>query len=265
MVEYDYVFCVLVYRNVMDIKSFVNSVNKKVPNSKVVIVNSYYDDKTTDDVKKCSIELGCDFINVDNKGYGYGNNKGIEYIYDKYMFRYLVISNPDIIIEGFLAEVDSLPKDKIIGPNIKTLDGKIQNPYWFLENHIGEFLLYIGFRYRLNVMKLIVFAINKIIRLMSVLWYKNTGKTMFDVYALHGSFIVFPYNLVRTMMPVFDEEMFLFNEEAYLAYKAKKRKIKMCINNKIRVLHKEDGSMKLSNYNESDLARKTFLHYFENR
>ena len=41
---YDFVFVVLVYRNTADLHDFFAAL--KVANSKVVVVNSYYDDNT---------------------------------------------------------------------------------------------------------------------------------------------------------------------------------------------------------------------------
>lgn len=40
-------------------------------------------------------------MNVENKGYSYGNNRGIEYCHNNYEYDYIIISNPDIIIKKF--------------------------------------------------------------------------------------------------------------------------------------------------------------------
>lgn len=261
---YEYVFCVLVYRNVLDVERLVYSINKNVNNAKIVIVNSFFDEISKKEINEHAVKLGCDFLNVENKGYSYGNNKGIEYICDKYNFRYLVISNPDIIVRRF-PKNELISEDCITGPLIKTIRGKMQNPYWAIENYLGEYILYFGFKYNIRCLRIMVYAINRLIRIAYVALVNLCRKECFKVYACHGSFIVIPNGILKQLLPVFDDEMFLFNEEALLAKKAKKRKIKICINKNIKVIHKEDGSLEMSNVNENNRQRESFLYYFEKR
>ena len=70
---FDFVFVVLVYRNTQDLKDFFSSLN--IPNSKVVVVNSFYNDETKSEFEQIAIDNGADFLNVENKGYGYGNKR----------------------------------------------------------------------------------------------------------------------------------------------------------------------------------------------
>ena len=94
--EYDFVFVVLVYRNTKDLEDFFCSL--KVPYSKVVVVNSFFDDKTEQEFQSIAQRNRADFISVPNKGYGFGNNTGCRYALENYKFKYLVISNADIEI-----------------------------------------------------------------------------------------------------------------------------------------------------------------------
>ncbi len=49
-------------------------------------------------IEKISFDHSYDFINIENRAYSYGNNIGIKHANEKYNYKYLVISNPDIII-----------------------------------------------------------------------------------------------------------------------------------------------------------------------
>lgn len=39
-------------------------------------------------IKRISINDGCDFINIENKGYEFGNNIGFRYTLENYDFKY---------------------------------------------------------------------------------------------------------------------------------------------------------------------------------
>ena len=97
--KYDIVFVVLVYRNTDDLKDFF--LHNHIKNSHVIVVNSYYDDVSEGDFRKIAEDNGASFISVPNKGYGAGNNRGIEYALEHFNFDFLVISNADIQISKF--------------------------------------------------------------------------------------------------------------------------------------------------------------------
>ena len=77
MISIRYIFVVLVYKNTEDIRSFILSVRKTVRDYRIIIVNSFSDQETTNILAKISHEEDCDFIRCENNGYGYGNNIGI--------------------------------------------------------------------------------------------------------------------------------------------------------------------------------------------
>lgn len=99
------IFVVVVYRNTLDIIDFLKSVNDKVIDYKVIIVNNYFDNETKEQFEQIAKENNCDFINCENRGYGAGNNTGIRYAMKNYDFDFLTISNPDIIIQSFPMDV----------------------------------------------------------------------------------------------------------------------------------------------------------------
>lgn len=58
--------------------------------------------------------------------------------------------------------------------------------------------------------------------------------------------------------------MFLFTEEDVLAYKAEMNQVRIEYNDKILILHKEDGSMKLGDISQSSENYKSYVYYYEN-
>ena len=89
MSDLDFIFVVLVYRNIDDLKDFFDHFT--IPNSKVVVINSFYDKNSESSLKNIAEENDADFISVPNKGYGAGNNRGIEYVLNNYDFKYKYI------------------------------------------------------------------------------------------------------------------------------------------------------------------------------
>lgn len=129
MHKYDFVFVVLVYRNTNDLKDFFY--HFCIENSKVIVVNSYYDDDSEKEFNQIADRYSADFISVPNKGYGAGNNVGVKWAIDHYQFDNIVISNADIIIEKMSAS-DIDPR-YINAPDIKNKKGKQQNPMQVID------------------------------------------------------------------------------------------------------------------------------------
>lgn len=145
----DIVFIVLTYRNSKDLESFFISAQNNIENNyNVIVVNSFYDKESSDRIQKIAGQNGALFINVENKGYGYGNNRGIEYALKTFKFHYLVVSNPDIMIQQF--SLDSLKgaENAVIGPRITTMRGRIQNPMFYKKREVALKLIYRGLRDR---------------------------------------------------------------------------------------------------------------------
>lgn len=259
--KYRYIFCILTFRNANDLAECLESINKNVEDYKCVIVNSFYDEKSKVDISRTASQYNCDFLNVDNKGYGHGNNCGIRFINEKYEYDYIIISNPDIIIDKFQPE--NLPQNAIIAPLITTIKGKSQNPYWIKENLFTEKLIYKGMKRHKKLPLIAGIGINKVARELSLFRFKRSNKTSIQIYAAHGSFCMLPNKFVQKVGVPYDENMFLFSEEAYLAYSAQKCGIKTYLTKEINITHKEDGSMKLSSADEGSEESKSFVYYYE--
>ena len=204
----------------------------------------------------------CDFINVENKGYSYGNNKGIAYCNENYKYDYLIVSNPDVIIKNNELDYDSIKNENcIIAPNIRNLKNKRQNPYWVYDLRIFESMIYFGYKNKNKLILYLGILINKVFRIVFGLRKHALKK----IFAAHGSFVVFTYKAIEMLGldHVYDENMFLFAEEAMLAHKAKKLKINTYYTDKISIIHKEDGSINMSDVNEYSEIGKSVIYYYE--
>lgn len=259
--HYKYIFVVLTYRNAEDLIDFSASLKKCLSNDyRVVVVNSFYDDTTRKRISQIAAENDCDFINIENKGYSYGNNRGIEYVRKHYDYEYLIVSNPDIIVEKL-----ELPKADgtvaIYGPKITTLTGKQQNPYRPVYFGFGEYVSNKGYQKNCKTLVWFNIIVNKILRTIFLMW-KHIFQKPSEVYALHGSFLIFTKAVAEMCSPIFYEKMFLFAEEDYLSYRMKCLKIPMVYAPDVRVTHKEDGSIGMDNTNVWAHMQKSYLVYY---
>lgn len=253
---YDFVFVVLVYRNVQDLKDFFDSLT--LSNTKVIVVNSYYDDSTESQFKEISETNGADFISVPNKGYGAGNNKGCDYALKNFKFKYLVISNADIIIKKM--SIDELNEKVITAPNLVDRNGKLQNPSSAYYNKFVEWLYYYIFKNKWYSLVIFCIIINKLEREFFYFAYKFFGVK--KINQVHGANIIIPYEVLKKIHPIFNEEMFLFCEEPHLARKASSLGIISEYNDKVLVLHKEDGSTGFLERKTIDITRESYLIYY---
>lgn len=255
---YDFIFVVLVYRNTGDLEDFF--ANFRVPNSKVVIVNSFYDEISESSLKKIAEDNEADFISVPNKGYGAGNNRGIEYAFKNYAFKYIVISNADIIIEDLKLSNVKKYGECIIAPDIRNVKGKRQNPSSpFRPSRFKEKVIYKllkGYHYKL------IWGMFALSRLSKILFYciQQLKKTIFSA---HGAFLIMPVGVARQLTPIYDEAMFLFNEEEHLGRLAESKGIKTYYAPNIKIFHKEDGSMNLASVNQMERTRQSYMVYYE--
>lgn len=254
---YDFLFVVLVYRNTDDLKDFLLS--NELPNTKTIVVNSYYDDESEESFRKIAQDNGADFISIPNKGYGAGNNAGVDYALKKYDFKYLVISNADIMIEKLQMSDLKRHKDSIIAPKILNFSNKNQNPSLpFKPSIFVERIRYWIYSGNHNKMIWFYFAYS---RLMKLVYYYISGLRK-KIFSAHGAFVIFPSSVVRLLYPIYNEEMFLFNEEEHLGRLALSKGIRTYYVPEIIVRHKEDGSMNLANINEFEKLKQSYIVYY---
>lgn len=256
------IFIAVVYKNVDDLRKFLSDLNINY-SYKVVIVDNYYSDEISSDIKKIASDFACDYIPNDNTGYGAGNNVGINYASKCYEFQYLVVCNTDILINKFNLDEFNYNDCCVIAPMIENKNGKLQNPYWAKKKKFSEFLMYKGCK-RKNIFLLYLGILNfKISRYLFMLFFSLSKKTKKNVYASHGSFVIFTKKTIDIIKKPYDEKMFLFAEEAYLAHYLEGFNINTYITKNVSVLHFEDGTMSVSSINESKELRKSIIYYYE--
>lgn len=258
--HYKFIFVVLVYRNTSDLKSFF--VSNRIKDSRTVVVVSHYDEKTDKQFKDIAFDNDADVIFIPNKGYGFGNNKGIEFSIENFSFEYLIVSNADIEIRQFDEDVLKKYSDNIIAPCIIASSGRLQNPGEpFKPSHLVHNLAYKAYKGDHYKLIWLYYGWCRVKRILyNVLEKLKIASS--SIYAAHGSFIIFPYNTLMSLIPLFNEKMFLMNEEAHLAKKAKLSNITTKYVKDIVIDHKEDGSMSLEYKNEFPLLKQSFIEFY---
>lgn len=254
---YDIVFVVLVYRNVDDLKDFFKS--NFLPNTKTIVVNSFYDTVSECEFKRIAQDNDAAFLSVPNNGYGAGNNRGIEYALSNYSFKYLVVSNADVLIERL--NVESLYKlgDVIIAPRIVNLNNKNQNPSApfapsFIYLRIWKFI----YEKNLRPLSWGMFAWSRIKKIFFYLISPLHKR----VFSAHGAFVIFPEAVLKQLVPIYNEQMFLFIEEEHLGMLAAQKGIKTMYSPTVVIRHKEDGSMNIASVNEFERKKQSFLAFY---
>lgn len=262
--DLDFVFVILTYRNIKDLVGAIENIHKNTKGSKkIIVVNSYFDEKSKKSIQKIAIDNECDFLNIENKGYGYGNNKGIEFARDRYKFKFLVVCNPDTIINQLRIE-DIISKGSfIIAPNIKNLRGKNQNPYYFKKSNFKEYILYKSYIKDMKKLALISNVIGRLQREIALLKMSFFSKKMYKVYASHGSFVIFSNDLIQSKSKIYDDNIFLFSEENDLARYCFSQGIPTYYVPSIKITHKEDGSMGFVSESLISYKKKSFVYYYK--
>lgn len=255
--SFDIVFVVLVYRNTNDLKDFFETFT--MVNSKVVVVNSFYDEASETEFATIAKKYNADFLSVPNKGYGAGNNAGIKYTLENYTYKYLVISNADVKIEKLSTSYLEKYNNSIIAPRIINLSGKNQNPNSpYAPTKLEAWLKYIVYKGQHRKMIWLLYAYSRFKKVC----FSLTSLFCKKIFSAHGAFVILPYNVIQKLHPLYNEDMFLFYEESHLAKYARERGINTYYESHIVINHKEDGSMKIANINLFDKERQSYEVYY---
>jgi len=262
---YDCVFCAVTYRNTEDIKGLLKSLRSAFTGGtyKVIIVDNFYSEEVTEEISAIAKKWDCDFIPSQNSGYGAGNNRGIEFAYKNYSFKYFAVINPDIEVKEFDF---SLIADKsfAVAPEIITSGGKWQNPMYVKRNKLGGKLIYKGLKKGSKLLFYLGIALGKPSRVFHRMAFRLSKKPFHKIYEAHGSFVLLPYTAInRIKGGIYDENMFLFSEEDVLAAKLKLLGVDTYYTPKISALHKQDGSMQFRSDLNEQLA-KSYIYAYEN-
>lgn len=137
---------VLNYNDAVTTISFVNLVRDYSCVRKILVVDNH----SKDDSLECLKALENDKIVVvdsgENKGYGAGNNFGIRYLYNHYQSDYILLSNPDVIVdEKVLVELEKFLRNNndyaIAAPFMLNAKGRKQRNTAFRIPSKWEYIL----------------------------------------------------------------------------------------------------------------------------
>lgn len=134
---------ILTWNNESDITDCLNSVNKlEYKNYKTIVVDNASSDSTVSIVASKFPDIN--LLKLEKNYYfTTGNNKGFDYALEKYNPDYLMILNPDTIVEKdllavLISEIEKDEKIAAVGPKIKFKggknDGKINSVSLFYDN-----------------------------------------------------------------------------------------------------------------------------------
>lgn len=212
-------------------------------NNHVVVVNSFYDEISKDECRLTAEQNNADFIAVENKGYGYGNNIGVKYIIDNYDYDFLLLSNSDIIIKDldYLRNVNVCSMS-VIAPLTRMLTGKKQNPDTPWRLPFLFYITHIALSKNIGWLYTLTHIYTRLSREFFFLIRSLLPFRHFKIFSAHGSFIVFTKPAVDTLYPFFDDRMFLYNEEWYLGEKARRWGVPIYYYPELQVLHLEGAS-----------------------
>lgn len=257
--KYNIVFVVLVYKNIDVLKDFFKSLNVK--SSKVIVVNSFFNDISLMECEETATRNNADFIAIPNKGYGYGNNVGTKYAMEHYDYDFLVLSNSDIKIKEIFTLSKYKGEEMVIAPQTIMRTGKHQNPDTPWELKFVYPMLSYALNHKLGMVYTLCHICTRLNREIFRLYAKVIRKEKYKIFSAHGSFIIFTKKAVEKLFPFFDDEMFLYNEEWYLALKAKKIEVPIYFIPTIEVLHYEGASSVSNSYSEQDKLSFNILNY----
>lgn len=266
MKKVKYCFVVLTYNGFGDFKNFYHSLENIEEDFAVILVDSFSSEHTSKEGELLAKKLNIDFISVPNRGYGAGNNIGIKFAKKHYDFEYVIISNPDTTIESM--NYDTIAKygqKVIIGPNIKNLNGKEQNPLYFKRYKLPFWILSLYIKKGAMYLLYIYLVFNKLYSLFFRL--KNRQRESIEVYALHGSFMIIGNKALSVLAPLYDERMFLYAEENHVAEQAKALNISLFLDKSLVVNHKENGSTGENSINSTQIQNtlNSLRVFFKNK
>lgn len=244
----------IVILNYNDSDTTINMINQiKDYNclNKILIVDNSSTDNSYKILKKYeknNIEI---IKTKENSGYASGNNVGIKYL-EKYKLDYIIISNPDIIVDEYCIKslAKELDKDKsisLIAPVIKQLGSKIRG--WKLPNYYNDLITITNTKQRFHAS----YGLYKD-------EYYNSKLSKVDVVS--GCFLMIRSDILKSIN-YFDENTFLYYEENILGYKLKEKGYNSYIDNELSVTHNLSVSVdkSIKKIKKYKILVKSLLYY----
>lgn len=228
---------ILNYNDADTVMRLVDKIKNYPIFSSILIVDNASSDNSFSKLKKRYLNNKKIVIKQTSKngGYGYGNNYGIKYAYEKLNADYVVLSNPDVLFSNEMIKKlidEMINKQAAIVAGTQKVNGTpIRTPAWKIPTALQwtlietRFWKYAAKKYYYNV---------------------DLFKTPdLQVECVHGAmFLLDPQKFLK--VGGYDEKMFLFGEETVLGYKLKSKGYTSFLLNNVYYDHEGSVSIKKS-------------------
>lgn len=222
---------VLNYNDWKNTTQYINCVKEFACLDQIIIV----DNASTDDSIKQLTNLQSKKVhlvkNEKNGGYGYGNNRGIDYATKQLGACHILISNPDIeveeaVIKKLIAIVEQDPTIALVGPVVEEC-GTL-NRGWKLVSPMDEV--------RMN------FPFRKKYRTLDQYEESHYQTRLTEVDVISGCFFLMN-GATRQEYGTFDEQVFLYYEEAIMSKRIQKLGQKIVVATDCKIKHNHSVSV----------------------
>lgn len=217
----------------------------------IIIVDNCSRDDDRNNAEKLCQEQGCTFIPAtENRGYNAGNNIGLRYSTEK-GYKYVLIANPDMefpqedYVIRMVDVMEETPEVAACGSNILNVSGERQNP-WIFSSIWEEFPI--------------------IVHIVKLLGKERTPLPPKNCYCdiLHGCCLMINLPII-SQCGYFDENIFLYCEEAILGKQIKKHGNRMYYLHDVTAVHRHIESTKgnvMKRYKLFWQSRRYYLKYY---
>lgn len=246
---------VLNYNDYKTTIKFINMIKYYNNIDSVIIVDNNSNDNSVEEIKKhlCSNMILIE--SNENRGYGAGNNIGIQYLRDNTDVKYVAICNPDIefeedAINKIIKYLDSdtniaLASGEILENGVRPLDSS-----WKLPSYYQCLLQTIP-------------IIDKLVNRSMAYSTNDYNKEISFVEVLKGCFFIARLD-VLTKINDFSNETFLYYEENILCKKIKDIGYSIAVLNNIKIIHAHGVTInknvnKINRYKILDNSRRIYL------
>ena len=245
---------ILNYNDYKETREYINRIKSYRSLDEIVIVDNNSTDSSFNNLKRLE-KKNITVLKTDkNKGYAYGNNIGIKYLKSK--VDYIIISNPDIIIEESVIkklkkDMDSNEDIAIVSPVINQHGEKLRG--WRFPKIIDEIGLNLNYFHRFVEKKLKYDE-------------KRYNVELTKVDVVSGCFFMIRMDVLN-LVGNFDESTFLFYEENILASKLKNINKKTFVDNEVEIIHNESVTINktmasINKYKALKTSQKYFVKYY---
>lgn len=241
----DTVGVILNYNDFETTEKLLNKIKDYTALKHIVVVDNKSTDDSYEKLKKYSSEKIHIILADKNGGYGYGNNLGIKYAYDKLKAKAILIANPDTYFENECIEAMQNTLANQINCAVVSVVEKNNTQYNAWKN-ISAFKDVLSTSIIFN-------------RLLGVRYYKKEyfeGKEWVYVDVVGGPMLMVRADIM-IQYGMYDEEFFLYEEEKVLAYKMKEHNFKTIL--LLTHSYEHNHSVSINKTYKSEVHKKRIL------